>query len=394
LSTALHLSESGANVAVIDAAEPGWGASGRNGGQIIPGFKAERTILVRTLGAENGNRLFAWSGEFADFTLQLIRRRGIECQASRSGWIQPAHSYKSLEAYRVRVDEWGSLGAQVRVIDAKETERLLGTTWYKGAYIDPRGGRLHPLNYARGLAKAAQKNGARVYTLSPVKQLAPSAGGWLVKSDFGFIRTTQVVLCTNAYTALNGSGSLWPKLGRSIIPVPSYMIATEPLGDNVRGGILPEGQTAADLKRLTNHFRLEPDGRLLFGGRGGFGNSEDPRSYAPLISRLHQYFPQLGDVAIEYRWSGHVALTMDHVPHLHRPAKGVVIAIGCNGRGVGMATSAGKVVADLICGRRDEESPIPLTNIKPIPFHGFRRPAMEIAVWWKSVRDWIEHKSL
>ena len=185
LSAALHLAETGCNVVALDASEPGWGASGRNGGQVIPGFKAELSEIARTLGSEIGARLFAWSGDFADFTLKLIRRHGIECQASQPGWIQPAHSNKILDSYRARIDQWRSLGVSVDVVDARAAERLLGTSWYKGAYVDPRGGRLHPLSYARGLAAAAQRVGARIHGETPGTAIGSEREGVVGKSKLG-----------------------------------------------------------------------------------------------------------------------------------------------------------------------------------------------------------------
>jgi glycine/D-amino acid oxidase-like deaminating enzyme len=393
LSTALHLAEAACDVVLLEAAEPGWGASGRNGGQIIPGFKAERTEIIRVLGQKRGERLFKWSGQFADFTLQLIQRHNIDCHASQPGWIQPAHSLKSLKAYQSRAEAWQAQGAPVEMVDAREAERLLGTAWYKGAYIDRRGGRLHPLSYSRGLARAAQKVGANIHGETPVREVYRGARKWVVKSDGGAVEADHVVLCTNAYSDMIGSGGIWPGLACSIIPIQSYMIATRPLSENLRRTILPEGQTAADLKRLTNHFRIEPDGRLLLGGRGSLVEGEGRRGYAPLIAKLHQFFPHLGDIAIDYLWSGKVALTVDHVPHVHRLGPGLIAALGCNGRGVGMASNMAKIMADLVLGGPDEASPIPITSMRTILFHRFRLPAMQAAVWWKGLQDRIEHRA-
>lgn len=387
LSAALHLAEAGMATVLLEAAEPGWGASGRNGGQIIPGFKAERSELVRRLGEAPGGRLFDWSGSFVDFTLGLIQRHGIECRASRPGWIQPAHSAASLAAYERRAEEWSSRGAAVRILDEPETERLLGTGWYKGAYLDGRGGRLQPLSYARGLARAAQKAGAAIHGDTLVREVRRRPKGWRVVAAGGTVEADQVLLCTNAYGAMAGADAPWPGLARSVVPVPSYMVATAPLGENVRRTILPEGHTAADLKRLTNHFRLEPDGRLLFGGRGGLNDEGAGADYAPVIGKLREFFPQLGPVAFDYFWSGRVALTLDHVPHLHEPAPGLHAALGCNGRGVGMATALGKVVADRLRGGATADCPVAVTRLRPIPFHGLRLPVMQATVWWKALRD-------
>jgi len=390
LSAALHLAEAGAETVLLEAAEPGWGASGRNGGQIIAGFKAERTELIRQLGAERGARLFDWSGGFPDFTLALIRRHGIECEASQPGWLQPAHSQGSLRAFEARAEARRVLGAPVAMLDGRETERLLGTGWYKGAYLDRRGGRLHPLRYARGLARAALGAGAAIHGGTMVGGVARDGTRWRVATDRGAVEADRVLLCTNAYSGLAGGERPWPGLARSVLPVPSYMVATAPLGDNLRRSILPGGHTAADLKRLTNHFRIEPDGRLLFGGRGGLGEGDAAAQYAPVVAKLREFFPQLGAVTLEYFWSGKVALTLDYLPHLHELGPGLFAALGCNGRGVGMASAMGKTVADLLGGMPDRDCPAPVTRLRPVPLHGLRLPAMRAAVFWKGLRDRID----
>jgi len=390
LSTALHLAEAGARVVLLEAAEPGWGASGRNGGQIIAGFKAERSELVAELGEERGGRLFRWSGDFPDFTLALIARHGIDCDASQPGWLQPAHSTASLRAFEARAEARRAQGAPVAMLDARETERLTGTGWYKGAYLDRRGGRLHPLKYARGLARAALGAGAAIHGASLVESVARADKGWRVTTARGAIEADRVLLCTNAYGALAGAERPWPGLARSVVPVPSYMLATSPLGDNMRRTILPEGHTAADLKRLTNHFRVEPDGRLLFGGRGGLMERPGLKDYAPIMAKLEEFFPELGAIPFDFFWSGRVALTLDHLPHLHELGPGLFAALGCNGRGVGMASAMGKTVADLFRGMAESDCPVPLTRLRPIPFHKMRLPAMRAAIAWKGMRDRME----
>jgi glycine/D-amino acid oxidase-like deaminating enzyme len=390
LSAALHLAEQGANVALLEAAEPGWGASGRNGGQIIAGFKAERSELVQRLGEEGGERLFRWSGGFPDFVMALVKKHGIACEAQQSGWLQPAHSTKILDNYATRTREWQERGVAVALFDRKKATEVLGTGWYKGAYYDPRGGRLQPLSYARGLAIAAAKAGAKLYARSPVTAVMQSGRKYRVDTGTGTVEADRVLLCTNAYSDMFGD-RLFQRLAKSVIPVLSYMIATRPLSDNLRRSILPGGETAADLKRLTNHFRVEPDGRLLFGGRGGMKESGQVADFKPLLDKLHECFPQLGDIAIDYRWGGKVALTLDHLPHLHELSPGLFAALGCNGRGVGMASNIGQVVAEAMAKSSFRDCPIPVTQIAAIPFHGFRAPVLQAAVAWKAYLDRSEH---
>jgi glycine/D-amino acid oxidase-like deaminating enzyme len=389
LSASLHLAEAGASVVLLDAAEPGWGASGRNGGQIIPGFKAERSELAERLGEEPAERLFSWSGGFVDFTLALIRKHKIDCGAGQPGWIQPAHSLGARAAFERRVKEWQDRGARVEILDARKTADLLGTDWYCGSVLDHRGGRLHPLSYSRGLARAAQRAGASVHGGSPVRKIERADQRWRVETERGVVLADQVLLCTNAYSAMVPEFS--PALSRSVVPVLSYMVATGPLSHNLRASILPQGQTAADLKRLTNHFRVEPDGRLLFGGRGALTEGDDRTKSALVQTKLFELFPHLKGTPLEFFWSGKVALTLDHLPHIHQLAPGLTAALGCNGRGVGMGTAMGKVVCDLARGGSQQDCPVPITPLKRIPLHGARLPAMQATVWWKGLRDKVDH---
>ena len=385
LSTALHLAEKGVDVVLLEAGQPGWGASGRNGGQIIPGFKSERSDLIASMGEEAGSRLFAWSGSFVDDTLDLIGRHGIRCQASRAGWLQPAHSVKSFNAYEKRVAEWQAEGIEARMLNRSEASAALGSDWYMGAYYDPRGGRLHPLSYARGLARAAAGAGARIFGDTLAKRVERSGGVWTVRAATGDVQADQVLICTNAYT--DSGQALVPGLAQSIVPIPSYMVATAPLSDNLRKSILPGGETAADLKKLTNHFRLEEDGSFLFGGRGDLTETDDPSSFRCVTAKLGEIFPQLKDQPIAYRWSGRVAITTDAVPHLHNPAPGLWAALGCNGRGVGFCTTYGKLMSELLSGMSAEDSPVPVTSISRIPFHSFHLMGARAALWWKNRQD-------
>jgi len=392
LSTALHLASAGVSTVLVEAAEPGWGASGRNGGQIIPGFKAERSELVQRVGEEKAERLFSWSGTFVDTTLDLIKKHDIDCQASQPGWIQPAHSFRALSDFQRRIEEWQSRGADVSILGQGETAELLGTNWYKGAVLDRRGGRLHPLSYARGLARAAGAAGVSIYGNSAVRKISRAHSNWEVDTDKGTVVADKVIFCTNAYSS--AFGSIWPKLATSVVPVLSYMVATRPLSADLRETILRDGHTAADLKRLTNHFRVEPDGRFLFGGRGGLAEGDDRANSSHVVAKLHELFPQLKDVPLEFFWSGKVALTMDHLPHLHELSPGVWSSLGCNGRGVGMCSAMGPIVARLITGGDPRDCPVPVTTLRAIPFHGMRLPAMQAAVWWKGMQDKFDHSAL
>jgi glycine/D-amino acid oxidase-like deaminating enzyme len=385
LSAALHLAERGADVVVLDAAEPGWGASGRNGGQVIPGLKDDPDELERKFGPETGRRMWQISGGGADFVFELIARHKISCHAQQSGWISAAPNAAAIETLRARADQWQRRGAPVELLDRRRIAELTGTTCYAGGMLDRRAGALQPLLYVRGLARAAREAGASVHGRSPAIKLEAQGEAWRVVTPKGIVIASKVILATNAYT-----DDLWPGLRRTVLPVQSYQVATRPLPEDVRRRVLPGGQAVSDLRRILFYFRLDPEGRLLMGGRGPLNDAGDPALFARLEATAERFFPQIGAPEWEHRWSGRVALTVDHLPHLHEPRPGVLIGLGYNGRGVAMATVMGKLLADRALGATPAELGWPVTPIAPIPLHAWRVPVMSLVVRWKRFQDWLD----
>ena len=392
LSAALHLAKAGARVVVLEAMEPGWGASGRNGGQVIPGLRAEQRVVRKRLGTDVADRLIEFAGTSARFLFDLVDEHGLRCEAENCGWIQAAQARGALGNLEARAEEWRSRGVDIETLDAARTASLLGTRWYCGALLDPRGGSVQPLSYARELARAAQKLGAAIHGRSLVKGFEPSSPGWRVRTDRGEVMAGQVIVCTNAYTDLSTLGGHATGLSRSVIPVFSVQVATRPLTDNLRSTILPEGHVVADSRRLTTYFRLDTKGRLVVGGRGGQHEPTRVEHYEPVVKRLRELFHQVSDIELDFFWGGRVALTMDGLPHLHELAPGVLAALGYNGRGVAMATLMGSVLAARCLGADPKDIAFPTTRLRPIALHGLRKPALGSAVWWKDLRDTLEHR--
>ncbi|HET9926070.1 MAG TPA: FAD-binding oxidoreductase, partial [Methylomirabilota bacterium] len=210
MSAALHLAERGVGVAVLDAAEPGWGASGRNGGQIIPGLKHDPDELERQFGRETGRRMWQIAGGAADFVFELIARHKISCHAQQCGWIAAAPHAAALESVRSRTEQWLRRGAAVELLDRRRIQELTGTTGYVGGMLDRRAGALQPLAFVRGLAWAAQRAGAAIHGGSLVRGLEVAPGGWRVDTQAGSVTARSVILATNAYT-----DDLWPGLRRT-----------------------------------------------------------------------------------------------------------------------------------------------------------------------------------
>ncbi|MBN3724156.1 NAD(P)/FAD-dependent oxidoreductase [Burkholderia sp. Ac-20379] len=371
LSTALHLAQAGVAVCVVDEHEPGWGASGRNGGQVNPTLKHDPDELIRMLGAARAERLIDAVSSSADLVFDLIDRHAIDCAPVRSGWLQLGYAEKSVEALHRRARQWERRGAPVELLDRAAVTHRVGTTAFAGGWLDGRAGALQPLSYARGLADAARRAGASIHGGCRVTSLEPSLidgkRHWVATTSTGHaVSAERVVIATNGYT-----GSLWPNLASTLLCANSFIVATPPLQGDQAASILARGETASTAQRLLLYFRKDHQGRLLMGGRGFFKDPTSPSDFAHLERSLALLFPELGPMSYAYRWSGRIAVTRDFMPHIHEPAPGLTAALGCNGRGIALCTSFGKHLADRLTGRTD--FPFPVSDIKPIPLHQLQR---------------------
>ena len=383
LSTALHMAEKGINVVLLEAREIGFGGSGRNGGQVIPGLKYDPDDLIKMFGKERGKWLVNFAGQTAQSVFDLIDRHQMDVPHVRKGWIQGAHTEDGLKLARQRAEQWSKHGAKVRFLDRTQTQELLGTERYLGGWVDERAGAVQPLSYARGLARAAQAAGVRIHTDSPVAALKHHATKWTAQTTTGFsVQAERVVMCTNAYC-----GDLWPELKPTIIDVNTFQVATRPLADHIKKTILPQGHVSSDTRNLLLYFRLDHTGRLLMGGRGPFREPKGHSDWAHLERVIKKLFPQAANEPYEYRWCGRVAVTRDYLPHLHEPAPGLLIDIGCMGRGVGLQTSMGKAMANYIATGDKDALPFAPRPIKPFPLYAMRRLYVNAVVTWYRLND-------
>lgn len=385
LTAALALAEGGLSVAVLDAAEPGWGASGRNNGQIIPGLKLDPNDVVARCGERIGEALVEWSGQAPGRTFALIERHKIPCHPMRAGWIQPAYSERDVTAIERRHAQWRRRGVNAVMLDRASLSQMLGTPAFFGAWLDPRGGTIHPLNYARGLAAVAIGAGVRLFTGSKATRLSRARETWRFETAEGYLEAPHAIVATNAYTE-----DLVPHLRRSIVPLRTAQVATRPLPEKIRRTILPGRQGASDTRRLLTSFRLSPDGRLMMGGSGATGGAHKQSLLRHLHRSAHELFAHLGPFEWEYGWSGYLALTPDHLPHIHEPERGMLVALGCNGRGIALSTEMGRMLAERILGRSAAEMPLPVTPIRTVLLHGFRHPALAAATTAKRVQDKLD----
>jgi glycine/D-amino acid oxidase-like deaminating enzyme len=387
LSAALHAAARGLDTALIDACAIGERASGLNGGQVIAGVKYDPDELLRRFGASLGAQLCDTVGSGPELVFDLIRRHEIQCDAVRNGWIQAALSTHELQALQARVTQWRRRGVDARLLDRRQIAQLTGAHGYCGGWLDPRGGTVQPLAYARGLARAAQRAGVRVYARTPAIRLEPHAGGWRVTTPGGSITANQVILATDAYT----DGLIDP-LRRSVVAVPSFQVATAPLAPELRASILPQGQSVSDTGPLLRYFRRAAQGRLLMGSRGAFDQAPTPDSTRHLYEAVYQMFPQLGRVAFEFHWSGLVAITGDRLPHLHALAPGLWAGLGYNGRGIAMATTIGRLLANLAAGDPASQVGFPMTPVRALRLHRFARLGARAALQLLQVRDRLQRR--
>lgn len=382
LSTALHLAERGVSVCVLEANEPGWGASGRNGGQVNPTLKYDPEQLVRMYGSERAEPLISTVSNSADLVFNLIERHGIDCTPVRKGWMQLSYTDKGVAGLHARADQWARRGVPVQRLDATAVASRLGSQAFAGGWLDGRAGAIQPLAYARGLVSAALAAGAQIHGHSAVTGLQRQGTGWQLHTAGGAqVTADQVVLATNGY-----SGNLWPGMAQSILAANSFIVATKPLSGRAADSILPGQETVSTAQRLLLYFRKDNHGRLLMGGRGLFNDPTSPTDFAHLERSLALLFPQLGPLEFEYRWAGRIAITRDFMPHVHEPAPGLTLALGCNGRGIALCTSLGQQLTGRLCDSR-AEFVYPVTPLQRLPLHGLQRFYIGAGVAWYSLLD-------
>ncbi len=382
---AITLREAGRSVVLVDAAEPGWGASGRNNGQVIPGFKWNPDDIVARYGPQ-AEPLVAWGGGAPSLVFQTIARYGIDCSAVQKGWIQPAYTDIGAEQIARRCAQWAQRGAAVEMLDAARLPEMLGTPIFQAGWIDHRGGSINPLAYARGLAKTAMALGAQVHSHTTARSLHKDGAGWTVECRGGArIQARQVIVATAAYAS-----DMVPGLARSMVPVRTAQVATAPLSAQMLQTILPGRQCASDTRRLLTSFRISPDNRLVMGGSGATATLD----HSSIVPRLHaaaaEMWGHLGALQWEYAWSGFFAVTNDHMPHIHETADGVICALGCNGRGIGLSTAMGKLLAERLLGMDARAMPLQPIAMLPFAFHAFRTLGVAVATRYHGLRDKID----
>lgn len=386
LMAAIALREGGRDVVLIDAVEPGWGASGRNNGQVIPGFKCDPDELNSQFGVQAGDRLSEFGGHAPDLVFDTITKYGIQCHPVRNGWIQSAYSEGGVGRIQRRYAQWSARGAPVQMLDTKSLPDVLGTPIFRAGWIDHRGGSINPLAYARGLASAASGLGVQICIHTAALAMRREDARWSIACSGGkMIRAQQVVVATAAY-----ADDLVPGLRRTMVPVRTAQVATAALPPSALEIILPGRQCASDTRRLLTSFRISPDGRLVMGGSGATASLD----HSSIVPRLHaaatEMFGHLGRLNWELAWSGFFAVTKDHIPHVHETADGVICALGCNGRGIAISTAIGSLLGQRLLGMNVADMAFKPTPMKSFAFHAFRQLGVALATRYYGMRDRID----
>nr|WP_210285927.1 FAD-binding oxidoreductase [Aureimonas jatrophae] len=374
LSAALHLAEGGARVAVVEAAEIGFGGSGRNVGLVNAGLWVMPDEVPRTLGPVHGERVLQVLSDAPRAVFDLVERHAMACEPVRAGTLHLAVGPAGAEEINERARQWQARGAAVEVLDAAETARRTGTGTYGAALLDHRAGTIQPLGYVRGLARAAIAAGAEVFTSSPVTACESEGARWRVSTAAGSVLADWVVVATNAYTS-----APFPQIAGELVRLPYFNIATRPLSSNLARSILPGREGCWDTKEVLSSFRLDQAGRLVIGSVGalrGTGTTIHRRWARQTLRRL---FPQLGDVAFEAEWYGRIGMTTDAVPRFHRLAPRILSFSGYNGRGIAPGTVFGRSLAGHILGRVAEaDMPLPLTPVRTQGLRAAREAYYEV----------------
>lgn len=383
LSAALHLAQQGYDVVLVDAQRVGFGASGRNGGQVGTGQRVEIDDVARMVGKDAAKALWDMSLESVQLVRDLITKHDMDVSFHR-GIIEASHRARYVPEYHAYADllerDYGY--SQMQKLDREEMRALVGSPAYHGGVLDMGGGHIHPLRYALGLAKAAQAAGVRICENSKVTQVNDGTPASVI-TDQATITADYVVLGCNGYL-----GNLDKTVASKVMPINNFIIATEPLDPKTAEGLIKDNRAVADSKFVINYFRLSDDLRLLFGGGESYGYKFPADIAATVRKPMLQIYPQLKDIKIDYAWGGTLGITMNRMPHFARLAGNVISASGYSGHGVAMATLGGKLAAEAVSGQAER-----FDIMANIPTHTFpggtamRWPLLVAAMVWYSLRD-------
>ncbi|MGQ7847091.1 NAD(P)/FAD-dependent oxidoreductase [Granulosicoccus sp. 3-233] len=383
LSTGLHLVEKGYKVAIIEGARVGWGASGRNGGQIVNGLNASLQTIEKRYGRDTSTFVAGLVQEGGEIIRERVRSYDIQCDL-KDGNIFTGLTRAHMKELEERMQLWASYGIRNQeMLDRKQLREHIDSDIYEGGLIDHSGGHMHPLNLCLGEAAAFEKLGGVIYEMSPVISVDTDAASPVARTARGSITCKALVLCGNAYL-----GHVVPTLTSRVMPVSTQVMATEPLGEERGNSLIPQDACVEDIRYILDYYRLSADKRLLFGGGTVYGGA-DPRDIeGKLRPNMEKVFPQLKGVKVDHAWSGNFALSFSRVPQMGRIGDNTYFAHGYSGHGVTGSHTFGRILSEAIDGeltRFDVFEKVPW-----YPFPGgrmFRVPYSMVGSWWYGLRD-------
>jgi glycine/D-amino acid oxidase-like deaminating enzyme len=372
LSTALHLREAGVDVAIVEAMEPGWGASGRNNGQVIPTLsRPDPEDIIAKHGAA-GERFVALLRDSASVLFDIAWRYQIQAEQEQTGWVQPVHSPGRLKIAERRVRQWLKFGASVELLSRDETRRMLGSEAWFGGFWNRSGGHINPLALSRGLTRVVLERGGRIYARSAAISVERRNDRWIVRTEKGEISGRVLIVATNAYTG-EFSKSLMPAMAREVVPVLSWQMATQPLSETARETIIPGRQAMSDTHGELYFARYDARNRLVTGGAVIGPGSKPERLKVTVAERLQRLWPQIGPVEFDYVWNGYVGMTTDFLPRIHRLGRNAYGWTGCNGRAVALSIALGDELSKAVRGVPEKDLALPFSDPAPILAHGLLR---------------------
>jgi glycine/D-amino acid oxidase-like deaminating enzyme len=395
LSAALTLRRLGHEVVVLDAERIGWGASSRNGGAVSGGLKLAKNDLAKQHGEAQAKAIMDTAAASFPFIEELIAREAIDCDYVRCGRFSAAWTPRDYQGMAARADRLAELtGHPTRMVPRERVREALGTDHYHGGMIADGAGSLHPGKYARGLAEAAERAGATLVSGVRVAGIARAGDGFRLATDKGELAADAVLVATNGYSRgpdqRGSAGSAMPWLAKRLMPIASYIIATEPLEPGLIDRLFPGRRVAGESRRVLNYFRASPDGsRVVWGGRASF-RDVSPEQAAPTLHRMMtEVFPELAKTRISHAWSGNVAFTFDFLPHIG-VQDGVHYAAGCQGSGVAMATWLGHNAALKLAGAGNAGFALDGLRFPTVPLYDGTPWFLPMVGSWYRVRDRLD----
>lgn len=381
LSAALELAERGYSVVVLEEGRVGWGASGRNGGQLINGYSRALDVIGRRYGADAERMLGSMALEGAQIIRDRVARYQIDCALVEGNFIA-ANTERQLRGLHHEAAVWARHGHSINLVDRAGVAAIVATDRYVGGIVDPAGGHFHPLDFLRGEAVAIERTGGVIHEHSRVTRIEDSGRGAVATTAGGIVEADRVLVCGNAYL-----GDTLPELTARIMPVSSQIIATEPLG-SLAETLLPANHCVEDANYILDYYRRTSDGRLLFGGGAVYGGRDPASIVGKLRPSLLKLFPTLRDARIDFSWSGSFALTLTRVPQIGRTSANIYYSHGDSGHGVTTTQLLGRLLAEAVAG--DVERYDAFAGLRYFNFPGgrlFRVPMTVLGSWYYALRD-------